>query len=157
MIYVFDTSSFREMETFYPEIFESVWTKINEAVKGGILVSTREVYNEIPKGAPPTFFLEWLNSVKSRVFLTPDEEETQFVSEIFKIEHFQALVSKKTMARGNPVADPFVIACAKVKKGTVVTEEKQKDNAAKIPNVCARFDIPCTNLNGFMRKLGWKF
>jgi hypothetical protein len=50
-----------------------------------------------------------------------------------------------------------VIACAKVNSGTVVTEEQIKPHAAKIPNVCKHFDIPCVDLEGFMRQQGWAF
>jgi hypothetical protein len=56
-----------------------------------------------------------------------------------------------------PVADPFVIACAKIRGGTVVTEERLKPNAARIPNICQHFGIPCTNLEGFMQLMGWNF
>jgi hypothetical protein len=38
-----------------------------------------------------------------------------------------------------------------------VTEEKLKPNAAKIPNVCAHFQIPCINLERFMRDQNWSF
>ena len=45
----------------------------------------------------------------------------------------------------------------KVKGGTVVTEEKLKPNAAKFPNVCAHFQVPCINLEIFMQTMGWSF
>ena len=41
--------------------------------------------------------------------------------------------------KGKPVADPFVIA------------------KAKIPNVCNHFGILCINLDGFMEKENWTF
>ncbi len=44
----------------------------------------------------------------------------------------------------------MIIACAKIQGGTVVTEEQLKPNAAKIPNVCEHFKIPCINLETFM-------
>jgi len=55
------------------------------------------------------------------------------------------------------VADPFLIACAKVRGGTVVTEEGNKPNAAKIPNICGHFRVPCTNVEGFLTASGWRF
>ena len=91
------------------------------------------------------------------VFTTPSPEETKFVSEIFQIQHFQGLISERNRLKGSPVADPFVIACAKVKNGTVVTYEKFKPNANKIPNVCAHFKIPCINFEEFMKTQNWKF
>ena len=81
----------------------------------------------------------------------------QFVSQIFSVPHFQALVPEKSQLDNRPCADPFVIARAKIINGCVVTEEKWKPNAAKIPNVCEHFGIDCTNLQGFMEREGWTF
>jgi len=64
---------------------------------------------------------------------------------------------KKERLQGNPVADPFVIAKAKVLNGCVVTQEKYKENAAKIPNVCKHFEILCIDLEKFMENENWKF
>lgn len=61
------------------------------------------------------------------------------------------------MLVGDPAADPFVIARAKIIGGCVVTEEKLKPNAAQIPNVCDHFGIDCTNLEGLIEAEGWQF
>ena len=79
------------------------------------------------------------------------------VAEIFKVTHYQAMIRKKERLKGKPVADPFVIAKAKVCNGWVVTREKWKENSAQIPNVCEHFGVPCMNLEGFMKKEGWTF
>jgi hypothetical protein len=71
--------------------------------------------------------------------------------------HFQALIGEKQRLMGTPVADPFVIACAKIRQGTVVTEERLKPHAAKIPNVCQHVSVPCIDLETFMQKQGWSF
>jgi hypothetical protein len=73
------------------------------------------------------------------------------------VRHFEYLVGQEQRLTGAYVADPFVIASAKVRKACVVTEEQKKPNAAKIPNVCAHFGIECTNLEGFMKREGWSF
>jgi hypothetical protein len=89
--------------------------------------------------------------------MLPSQEETLFVSKIFSVPHFQQLLSRKQMLKGDPLADPFVIASAKVRKGCVVTEEQRRRNAAKIPNVCEHFGIDYTNLEGLMEREGWSF
>ncbi len=85
---------------------------------------------------------------------------------IFQNKHFQSLIGEQQRLKGNPVADPFVIACAKARNATVVTEEgwtrtgaplTPKPNAAKIPNVCKHFHVPCVDLEAFMQEQGWKF
>jgi hypothetical protein len=97
---------------------------------------------------------------------TPTGAELLFVAEIFKIRHFQGLIGAQQRLKGTPVADPFVIACARINQATVVTEEgwqhagkslALKPNAAKIPNVCAHFKIPCIDLEEFMHQQGWTF
>ena len=71
--------------------------------------------------------------------------------------NFRSMISKQSILKGTPVADPFVIAAAYIRNGQVVTQEGRKPNAAKIPNVCAHFDIKCLNLEGLMEKEGWTF
>ncbi|WP_082117709.1 DUF4411 family protein [Pandoraea apista] len=41
--------------------------------------------------------------------------------------------------------------------GTVVTAERLKPNAVKVPNICAHFTIPCLDIEGFMESEGWEF
>lgn len=76
---------------------------------------------------------------------------------IFSVRHFLNLVEEKKRLTGRPVADPFLIACAKVRGWSVVTEEKLKPHAAKIPNVCEHFNVRWTNVEGFLKSRGWTF
>lgn len=156
MIYVFDTSSFSKLKHFYPGVFKSVWAGLDELVQQQRLISTKEVWRELEAGNPDQHVNTWLHARKE-IFTVPSAAEMQFVAEIFKIPHFQALIGEKQRLKGTPVADPFVIACAKVRNGTVVTEELLKENAAKIPNVCARFNIAYVDLEQFMQQQNWTF
>lgn len=156
MIYVFDTSSLSEFKHFYPAVFKSIWVGLDGLVQQQKLLSTREVWNEMQRGNPDQHTNEWLKT-RNEVFTTPSAAELQFVAQIFQIPHFQGLIGQKQRLKGDPVADPFVIACAKVNGGTVVTEELLKPNAAKIPNVCQHFKVPCIDLEGFMQQQGWSF
>ena len=156
MIYVFDNNSLSKLKHFYPNIFTSVWDGLDDLFQQGKMISTREVWKEANNGDPNEHVLKWLTERKE-LFLTPTNEELAFVGEIFQKNHFQNLIGQSQILKGNPVADPFLIACAKVYSGTVVTEEKNKPNAAKIPNVCEHFNIPCTDLEGFMGLQAWNF
>ncbi|MCL2658184.1 MAG: DUF4411 family protein [Betaproteobacteria bacterium] len=165
MIYVFDTSSIRALQHFYPRVFKKIWSDIDSLVQTGNLISTREVFNELERQAISDEVLNWAKRHKT-IFTTPASSELQFVAEIFRIRHFQGLIGAQQRLKGTPVADPFVIACARAKGGTVVTEEgwfrlsqalAPKPNAAKIPNVCQHFKIPCVDLEGFMHQQGWTF
>ena len=165
MIYVFDTSSLRSLQHFYPRIFKSIWDGLDNLATSNCLIFTREVFNEINRQAVSDDILNWAKSNKS-LFKIPGNNELLFVAEILKIPHFQTLIGKQQRLKGTPVADPFVIACAQIHTGTVVTEEgwqrpsnplRPKPNAAKIPNVCSYFQIPCVDLEEFMHLQGWTF
>ncbi len=156
MIYVFDTNCFIVLGHYFPERFPTFWTNIKECISDGKIISTREVFNELIDKGNKEFLDNWLKENKN-IFLTPTSEELTFVKEIFSVQHFQQLVKEKQRLKGTPVADPFVIALAKVKKACVITEESMKKNAARIPNVCEHFKIDCTNLEGFMKRENWTF
>ncbi len=165
MIYVFDTSSIRSLQHFYPRVFKTIWDGLDELVAKQELISTREVFNELERQAVTEEVLKWVKNHKA-MFYTPTGAELLFVAEMFKIRHFQGLIGAQQRLKGTPVADPFVIACARINQATVVTEEgwlrggkslALKPNAAKIPNVCAHFKIPCVDLEEFMHQQGWTF
>lgn len=55
-------------------------------------------------------------------------------------------------------ADPFVIATAKVRGVTVVTEERFGSAAKpRIPDVCKVTGIKCIDVVTFIREQGWTF
>ena len=156
MIYVFDTSSIRSLQHFYPSVFKTIWDGLDGLVQQENLVSTREVWNELVRQNVSADVLAWAKQNK-QIFTTPNAAELQFVVQIFQIKHFQSLIGEQQRLKGTPVADPFIIACAKINGGTVVTEEQIKPHAAKIPNVCQYFNVPCIDLERFMQQQGWTF
>lgn len=156
MQYVFDSGPFIDMRTYYPETFPSFWENISDCASNGIIISTREVRNELNRRVHEDYLEEWVKE-NGHIFKTPSIQETNFVREIFRIEHYQQSVKKNHILLGFPVADPWVIALAKCNDATVVTSESFKKNSASIPTICHRFDIPCTSLLGFMKALNWKY
>jgi hypothetical protein len=158
MIYVFDTCSFSYLKFYHPNTFPTIWRNLDALVGQGVIISTKEVWNELQNGEPIDYVNQWLDQNKQAVFLIPTIKELKFVSKIFKNPHFYQLIGKKSMLKGTPVADPFVIACAAVRSdGKVVTEERYKPNAARIPNVCKYFNIPYINFQDFMQEQSWQF
>lgn len=156
MIYVFDTSAFITLKNFYPSTFPSLWTGLDKLIAAGQLVSVREVLNELDDYNDADFIQNWAKQNK-KIFAVPSGQEQGLVQQILAVPHFQALIGSKAILKGTPVADPFVIAAAWAKDGTVVTQEHLKPNAAKIPNVCAHFKVKCIDLETFMSNQGWSF
>lgn len=156
MKYVFDSDSLINLfRHYYPERFPTLWEKFNILVSEGQLTSVREVLNEI--GSNEDILGTWAKEQKNILFLESTVEELKFVAQIFQVQHFQAMIRKQERLKGKPVADPFVIARAKISGACVVTQEKKTENAAKIPNVCDHFGIRWTNLEGFMKEENWTF
>ena len=166
MIHVFDANSIRSLQHIFPSVFKTIWGNLESLVQNQQLISTREAFNELERQNLSAELMSWVKGHKT-IFTTPSAAELQFVADIFKVNHFQTLIGAQQRLKGTPVADPFVIACAKIRGGTVVTEEgwllpkmhppTPKPNAAKIPNVCAHFNVPCIDLETFMQQQGWKF
>jgi len=132
-----------------------LWEKFDALVDEERLVSVREVFNEI--SSTEDSLATWAKEQKDKLFSASTPEELKFVSKIFQVDHFQAMIRKQEILQGKPVADPFVIARAKISDACVITEEKNTANAARIPNVCDHFGISCDNLKGFMEKENWIF
>jgi hypothetical protein len=156
MLYVFDTSSFRVLDHYFPQRFPSFWKNFNASVQAGEIVSAREVYKELKGQGIRPHLDNWID-VNKKLFFIPQPEETAFIGRIFAVPHFQQLVGERQRLKGIPVADPFVIAMAQVRNGCVVTEEAKKQNASRIPNVCEHFGIACCNLEAFMEAKRWQF
>jgi hypothetical protein len=156
MKYVFDSGPLINLfRHYYPKRFPSLWEKFNSLVASGEIVSVREVYQEISERKDA--LAEWAKEQKDGLFLPSTAEELRFVGTIFEVKHFQAMIRTKERLQGKPVADPFVIARAKILHCSVVTTELLKDNAAGIPNVCKHFKIECINTEEFMQQENWKF
>ncbi|MEZ4540248.1 MAG: DUF4411 family protein [Chloroflexota bacterium] len=151
-----DSSSFRVLSHYFPDRFPSFWERFNVLVGQKRIISAREARWELDHRINKQHLLDWIHANR-QIFLTPSPEETEFISEIFLIKHFQQLVSRQNSLNGKPVADPYIIALARSRNGCVVTEEQHKPNAAKIPNVCEHFGISCFNLERMMSQEGWEF
>jgi len=156
-MYVFDSSSLIVIfNHYYPGRFPSFWEKFEALIRQGKFISVREVFNEINIYSGTNRLKQWAKENRP-LFEEPSIEELAFVEEIFSNQHFQYLIEQKKILEGRPVADPFLIAKAKVLKSTLVTQETFKENAAKMPNVCAYYKIKYTNLEHFMEREHWEF
>ena len=156
MTYIIDTNCFIVMGHYYPSRFPGFWKKFDELVYDERVISVREVYKELDNTSTESHLWDWVQNNKA-IFKRPDEREMEVVKEIFAIERFQALLKRKNILEGSPEADPFLVACGKVRNACVVTQEKKKGNKIKIPLVCEHFDVECINLETLMEREDWAF
>ena len=152
MGYSFDTSAFLEawVRSYPPDLFPSLWAKIEQLIDAGTLVASEEVMEDLRKKDDDV--LAWAKEQR-HMFRPLTEEIQKAASEI--LMEFERLADSRT---DRSRADPFVIALAKVENCTVVTEENIGTlTRPKIPIVCRHFGIPCIKLLQFIREQGWKF
>ena len=158
IMYVLDSSALMHLFDYYYESrFPTLWELFNQGVDCGQFTSVREVRNEIDGHYNKERKINLWARDNSKIFTTPSENEMLLVQDIFKIEHFQAIISRRNLLAGKPVADPFVVAKAKFINGVVVTIEANRPNGAKIPNICECFNTKCLSLEEFMEAEKWRF
>jgi hypothetical protein len=155
-MYVFDNSPLSTLfKNYYLSRFPTLWKRFDSLIIDGAIVSTREVVREINDSSIDTL-RTWAKDSPD-MFPSPTAVEAEYVAKIFSVGHFQQNIEMQKLLRGGKNADPFVVAKGAVEKRAVVTMEKFKANAAKIPNICKHFDVPCLSLEEFMEKEGWSF
>lgn len=122
MKYVFDSDILINLfKHYYRHRFPTLWSNFDNLVAQKIIISVREVFNEV--SGLKDDLSKWARKHKE-FFPNPTDEELGFVTSIFQIRHFQNLIRKQKQLEGKPVADPFLIAKAKVCQRCVVTQEK---------------------------------
>jgi hypothetical protein len=141
---------------YAPDVFPSLWEKIESLISRGELIAPREVLRELEKKDDE--LLRWAKSHKG-MFIELDNEQQLLVRNILK--EFPRLADEN---KETPDADPFVIALAMSKGWTVVTSEQPANLTVnptarpKIPNACERFNVKCIyDLLEFFREQKWEF
>lgn len=161
-IYVFDAGPLIDLfKHYYRDRFPTLWQNFDRMLEQDRITSTREVFNEIhghSSTEPKQDDLALWCREHRRVFPVPSADEIEVVRRILSTPHYQALIARKKRANGGPVADPVVIARAKCEPdGCVVTTERRKAHAAKIPNACDEIGVASVDLEGFMEREKWRF
>jgi hypothetical protein len=155
-VYIFDTNVFITLGHYYPSRFPTIWNKIDELATNGSLRSVKEVFKELQNQCHFEHVFKWAKDNK-RIFTAPGDDELKIVADIFKQEKYRGLVKKANILKGLPVADPFIIASAKVNGALVVTQEAFKHDGARIPTICADISVDCINLEKFLEYEGLQY
>jgi hypothetical protein len=151
-MFCFDTSALLECwSRYYPvDVFPGIWERLAYLVEGGDLIAPDEVHEEVRR--KDDGLAEWLKT-RASMFVPLDGPVQIASTEV--LAEFPELVKALS---GRTQADPFVIGLARVRKATVVTQERGGNRARpRIPLVCDYFEVPCTDIVGFIRQRGWTF
>ena len=150
--YVWDTGPFIRLSVLDPDVFVSVYAAVGDMLTDGTIVSCKAVFDEIDDKSG--VLKAWCTRYKS-AFTRPGLEEQLLVRDM--LDKYQYLLKQQDIVQGKQVADPFVIARGKHLGVTVVTTERFKPNAQKIPNVCKHYDVESCDLMGFFKLEGLTF
>jgi hypothetical protein len=145
--YVLDANVFINMQRHHPyDVFESLWIKVANLIDDGIAISCDEVFDELSIGND--YLLEWAKQRKEAFILSGPDIQI-LVRDILR--NFPTLVTGSRRANG---ADPFVIALAKIKNCTLVSDESRAGvgQPAKIPNVCETYGVRLIKFINFLRE-----
>ncbi len=141
--YVVDTSVCirrSHQEEYEEEAFPMHWKNFDSLVKEGVIISIDKVKDElIFKG--DSFFLNWTKENEHMFYPNFDPETTPCLTRLSS--RFPEWYNKN-----QDKADYYIIAFAKVKGLTLVTQEKMNFNSPneknyKIPTVCHRIGAKC--------------
>ncbi len=133
-----------------PDVFPSLWRRLEEAADHGVIVASEEVLQELAKKDDEVW--DWARE-RPAMFIQVDEAVQQAVRGI--LNRFPRLVDSR---RGRSGADPFVIGLARTRNIAVVTYETPSGNLEKprIPDVCHALGVGCLQFVEFIRDLGWQ-
>lgn len=155
MIFCIDTSAWLDgwVRDYPPDVFPSLWERLDAEVLLGTLRCSEEVYVELEKKDDGMH--DWLKERKS--ILVPIDERIQEVVLSLLLEHPRLVDTHK----GRSQADPFVIATAVCmgSDAVVVTGEKRRGNLTipKIPDVCDAMGVRSMTFLEMLRELEFKF
>lgn len=163
-VFLVDSNSFMTPFRFYYafDLVPAYWKELVKHIKAGRIVVLDNVKEEIDKGDDD--LSKWIQSLDGLTVIPKVTEQT--------VVHYQKIIqyiascglykesALNTWAQGN-IADPWLIASAKVNGYTLVTEEKPSsglskktpNKGAKIPDVARYFGVKTIDVFDMMRKL----
>jgi hypothetical protein len=149
--YSFDTSAIinGRRDIFKPTTFGPIWDAIEDMIRAGQVQAVDEVKRELKRKSDEAN--AWAKRC-SNMFV-PISREIQLSTRKVLAAHPRLLGQGGGPRNG---ADPFVIALAHARGGTVVTQETPRNiKKPRIPDVCNDMAIPWMTLPDFVDAQGW--
>lgn len=134
---------------WHPEVFPSLWERIDALIGRKQVFSCDEVYREL-KGQRDGLS-DWAKGRRA-IFQRPKEQIVILQKEV--IRQFRGYGAGGLQEK----ADPWVVAHAISNRWTVVTDEQNQPRRATtppaMPVVCSEFGVPCRNPIQFLKDAG---
>lgn len=145
--YAMDSSFFldlwREDGAFSKEIFVGIWDALEEGIEGGQIIAPKIIRDEI-RNTKDEGLKSWISN-RPGMFIAFDQVQLASLTEI--VRRFDGYAQE---ARN--LADPQVVALARVRGLTVLTSEKRASTLGKnpkMPNVCEAFEVPWLSIKSY--------
>lgn len=152
-IYCLDTSGFLDgySRNYPPDIFESLWDRVEGLASEGRLLVPEEVYAELGHHHDAAY--AWMKERKDALVVPTDAGIAMKVRGVLAASP-RLVMEGSTRNR----ADPFVVATAELRGSAVVTGERGgTERSPKIPSVCRDRGIPCMTFLEMVQVEGWSF
>jgi hypothetical protein len=147
-----DTSAILDawVRHYPPDVFPSVWERMNDASIEGKIFIIDEVLSELKRKDDGAF--EWFES-RGQMVISIDTEVQASVGEIMR--KYPKIIDTRRNRSG---CDPWVVALAEVRGFSVVTAERPSGTLSrpKIPDICADMRLPYMDVVEFFRRQGWR-
>ena len=149
--YIIDTSSILSQKANEPhrrQVFKSMWQKIDNYIKDGIIVTCSEVSEEIKDEK----IKEWLKTLLCTVIDIDSDIQVnvkRIVTEHPKMIEF-------TSGSGTSSGDAFLIATA-MKYGLTIITEENPDKPTKIPQIGKSYGVDVVNITVLCDREHWEF
>lgn len=148
--YSFDTSAIinGRRDIFIPTTFGAVWDAVEDMVRAGQVRAVDEVKRELARKSDEA--TQWAKQCSG--LFVPLSRDVQLATREVLAKH------PRLLGQGGPRngADPFVVALAYARGGTVVTQETPRNlRKPRIPDVCDDLGVPWMTLPEFVNAQGW--
>ena len=163
-VYLLDSDIFIAAKNSYFafDLCPGFWKSLLHFHREGRVFSVDRVRTELLAARLDEDLVQWVkNDVPKGFFLSTEPDDVARVfSEIMRWVHRHPNYLGQAMEKFAKGADGWLVACAKVRGATVVTNEKpapQSKKHVKLPDVCDEFSVPQKNTFGMLRALGAQF
>jgi hypothetical protein len=161
-MYWLDTNVFIQAKNgpYKFRVFGVSWAFLHEQIEAGLIRCPRMVYQEIVNNEQPRDELaNWIKTRRqSGLFVDPNAEVQKAMKTV--ADHVIGNYEQQHAGHFLSGADPWLIAHAIHSEGVVVTHEsarRPQAKAARIPDVCDAFKVPCIDMYEMLDRLGANF
>ena len=149
--YIIDTSSILSQKPTEPhrrQVYKSLWNKIDDYIKHGVIVTCSEVAEEIKDKS----IKEWLHAQRCCIL----DIDIEIQLNVRKIVSENPKMIEFTNGKGTSSGDAFLIATA-MKYGLIIISEENQDKPTKIPQISKSYGIESVKITGLCDKEHWEF